>query len=215
MKNILLTILLSLTSFQLTRAQILDGRTNDITVFHNFIPATILLESGKTNRQREANIFLKNGALIYKSQGKVMQANMNVIKNVLFGKKLFVKIDDRLAEIVDSCGDNKLALIRQINIDGLNTEILNNSTITSIDITASEHIGITRTEVEPDQLAYPVDEIYYFIVNGKPILAHERDAKRAAGRKRQEAYERVISDRHFKWTQQESLMEVLKVLSEQ
>lgn len=214
MKNLFLLPLL-LMAFLNADAQIIDGRTNDITLFHDYIPATILLESGKTNRQREANIFLKNGALIYKSKGKVMQANMNVIKNVLFGKKLFIKIDGRLAEIVDSCGNNQLALIRQINIDGLNTEILNNSTITSIDVTGSEHLGITRTEVSPDQLAYPVDDIYYFIVNGNPILAHERDAKRAAGRKHQEAYERVISDRHFKWTQKESLMEVLKVLSAQ
>ena len=213
MKNLFLLPLL-LMVFLNVNAQIIDGRTNDITLFHDFTPATILLESGQINRQRETNIFLKNGALIYKSQGKVMQANMNVIKNVLVGKRLFMKIEGKLAEIVDSCGENKLALIRQINIDGLNTEILNNSTITSIDFTASEHIGITRTEANPDQLAYPVDDIYYFIVNGKPILAHERDAKRAVGRKNKEAYERVISERHFKWTQKESLMEVLKVLSE-
>lgn len=213
MKSILLLPIL-LMAFLNADAQIIEGRTNDITLFHDFTPATILLESGQINRQREANIFLKNSALIYKSKGKIMQANMNVIKNVSFGKRLFMKIEGKLAEIVDSCGENKLAIIRQINIDGLNTEILNNSTITSIDFTASEHLGITRTEAEPDQLAYPVDDIYYFIVNGKPILAHERDAKRAAGRKRMEAYERVISQRHFKWTQKESLMEVLKVFSE-
>lgn len=213
MRRFLLTILITATSFLCADAQIIDGRTNDITLFHAYQPALILLESGKANRQREANVFLKNGALIYKSQGKVMQANMDVVKAVLFGETRFIKVAGKLAEVVDSCGENALVLVRQINIDGLNMEILNNSTITSVDITGSEYIGITRTDVSPDQLAYPVDDIYYFMINGKPVLAHERDARRAAGRKRQEAYEKVINDRHFKWTQRESLMEVLKVLS--
>lgn len=212
MKHLLIT-LFSLLSLHIAEAQIIDGRTNDITLFHNYQPALILLESGKTNRQMEANIFLKNGALIYKNKGQVMQANMNVVKSVAFGKQIFTKVEGQLAEIVDSCGQNQLVLIRKINIEGLNNEILNNSTITSIDATGGDHLGITRTEVSPDQLAYPVDDIYYFIVDGKPILAHERDARHAAGRKRLEAYERVTRDRDFRWTNKDCLMEILKVLS--
>lgn len=207
------TLLLALTS-QAIRAQIVDGRTNDVTFFHDYQPATILLASGKLNRQAAANIFLKNGALIYKSQGKVMQANMDVVSRVMFGERQFMKVDNKLAEVVDSCGENLLVMVSLINMEGLNTEILNNSTITNIS-TGANHIGVTRVDASPESLNYPVDEIYYFVVNDKIVLAHERDARRAAGRKKLRAYETLTSPYSFRWTDRNCLMEILKLLSEE
>jgi len=200
-------------TFQEGRAQIVDGRTNDITVFHDYQPATVILSSGKLNRQREANIFLKNGAFIYKSAGKVMQANMDVVNRVVFGDRQFIKIDNKLAEVTDSCGENVLAVVRLINIDGLNMEILNNSTITNIS-TGANYLGVTRVEASPDQLNYPIDEIFYFVVKGKNILAHERDVRRAVGRKKLRDYEILTSPYSFRWTDKNCLLEILKLLSE-
>lgn len=211
MKKIICIICLIAMSVMSAMAQIEGGRSNSVTMFANYCPATITLSSGNLNHQKEANIFLKNGALIYKKGGTVMEANMDMVKSVKFGDRSFIKMNKELVEVIDSLGNNLLVLSRIINKEGLTHEILNNGSVTNINL--GDQIGVTRLDAAADQLQYPVDETYYFIIGKKYIPAHEREARVAAGRKRVDDYDNIVRSYDFSWKDKECLMKILEVLS--
>ena len=187
--------------------------SSDVTLFHEYQPAIVYLKSGGVNRQKEANIFLKNSAFIYKSKDVVMEANMDVVRMVKFGDRTFEKVGSRLAEVIDTCGTNKLLLVKLINVEGLNHEILNSSMISNIDL--GEIIGVTRLDADADQLTYPVDLLYYMVLDGKTALCHERELKSAVGKKRMEIFNSVTRAYGFSWTNPDDLRNLLRALSNQ
>lgn len=211
MKKIICMICLIAMSVMSAMAQIDGGRSKSVTMFPNYVPATITLTSGGLNHQKQANIFLKNGSLIYMKGSTVMEANMDVIKSVKFGDRNFIKMNKELVEVIDSIGPNLLVLSRIINQEDLKHEMLNSSTITNINI--GDQLGVTRLDANADQLVYPVDETYYFIIGKKHIAARDREARVAAGRKRVDAFDSIVRSYGFSWKDKEYLMKILEVLS--
>lgn len=193
-------------------AQSVFDRTDNVTLFPEYHEALIVLNNGTYNRQPLANIFLKRSTFVYKKGADVLEANMQVIKEVRFGDRKFVNIGTQLAEVIDSVGENLLVLVRVINQDGLTRELLNNSTITNLSITDSQ-MGVTRLDANPDVLRYPVDNNYYFIVKGEVILAQDRESKRTVGRKKWNDYDKVVKDPDFRWLNKDCLMRLLEVFS--
>lgn len=210
MKKIFCIICFAAMTALSAMAQIEGGRTNCVTLYQKYCPAVITLTSGNLNHQKEANIFLKNGALVYKKGSTVMEANMDVIKSVKFGDHQFIKMNKELVEVIDSIGPNLLVLSRIINKEGLEHEILNNSNITNINM--GDQLGITRLDANEDQLMYPVDETYYFIIGKKTIAVRDRETRVAAGRKKLEEYESVVKSYGFSWKDKECIMQLFKVL---
>lgn len=213
MKNILFTFIALMLS-TVAMAQMPEyERTNDITLFHEYQPATITLTSGNLNHQRQANIFLKGSTFIYRQGKNVMEANMSVIKSVKFGDRVFVNVGSRLAEVVYTYGNAQMLRVKTINAEDVKNEMLNSSTITDLSMT-SDQMGITRIMESEDQLLYPLTTEYYFYIYGKYVFCHERDMKRAAGKKHMETFERITKGYNFRWSSADCLQELLKALED-
>lgn len=193
-------------------AQDVFERTDRVTLFSDYHKAVITLNNGTYNMQPLSNIFLKNSTFVYKKGNDVLEANMQVIKEVRFGDRVFINMGTQLAEVLDSVGNNLLVLVRVINQEGLTHEYLNNSTITSLSA-LGDQLGVTRLDADPDLLRYPVDNYYYFIVKGKHILARDRESKNAIGRKKMSDYNKIVMAPGFKWTNRDCLMKILEVFS--
>lgn len=190
-------------------AQDIFDRSDVITVFKEYQPAVITLKSGNLNHQRQANVFLKNGGLLYKSGQNIMEANMDQVMSVKFGERQFIKHGSHLVEVVYSLPNgNKIVLERSINIDGFKREILNNSTITNIDM--GDLLGVTRVD-NGETFSFPVDNVYYFKLGDKFVTCGEREVKHAAGKKRMEAYEAVVNAYGFRWNNLDNLKSLLEI----
>ena len=209
MKKILL-ILSALTTMAIAAsAQIIAERSENVTLFPTYRPARILLTSGKVNFIRDCNIFMKNSTLIYKSNGKVMEANMNVVKTMEIDGRKFINLHNQLAELIDTVEQNKLVSVKTIDVETMQHEFMNTSDFTNIDV--GDMLSYSRTDGDT-QSGYPVLETYYFILNGKQILCQERNVKAAVGKKKQDVYDN-ITRQFFSWSDREDLMRLLTALT--
>lgn len=190
-------------------AQIPAGRSDITTMFPEFKQAYITLANGNTNRQKEANIFLKNSALVYKKDGKIMQAEMKLIKKVEIEGRTFVNCQNQLAEIVAEEEGKQLVQICLIDREAMHSEYLNESRITNIEM--NDLVSLTRLDPAEDAMKYPLANTYYFIINSKPVLAHERSVRRVVKKDNMQMYESLTYP-PFKWNDKESLISLLKVL---
>lgn len=213
MKNILFTFIALMLSIAAMAQMPEYERTNDITLFHEYQPATITLTSGNLNHQRQANIFLKGSTFIYRQGKNVMEANMSVIKSVKFGDREFVNVGSRLAEVVYTYGNAQVLRIKTINEEDVKNEMLNSSTITDLSMT-SDQMGITRIMESEDQLLYPITTTYYFYIYGKFVNCDAREVKRVAGKKRLNVFEGVTKGYDFRWSSLESLKQLLQTLED-
>lgn len=107
MKKLILLVLAGILIVTVS-AQEKAVTTKITTVYDEFKPAVITLKNGSVIRHKQANVFMKNGSLLYKHGKTNMQANMNQIKTVDFGDRHYCCIDTLLAYVVDSVAGNKL-----------------------------------------------------------------------------------------------------------
>ena len=181
-----------------------------VLMFKDYTPAVVELHNGKLNHQRQANIFLKNSSLVYKQGKDVMQARMDIIRHVIIGGKVFMTVNNRLAEIVDSCGANKLLRVKIIDMDALEHYRLNEGSVTNFEI--GDNVSVTR--LERDVTSYPVSSIYYFFLNGKVVECHERAVFKLMDKRKKVLCNRMMEDSYWSWGNKESLMQMLNLLSE-
>lgn len=206
----LITILvLAATAAQ---AQQLPTRSQRTTVYEQYKPAIITLESGKTLTHQRANVFLKNGALLYKSGGRNMEADMSTVRKAQFDDKTYVRIDSMLAYVVDTVGANKLYCATLIDIEAYKTMLLNNQQLTNLQITS--FVNVTAMDAAPEQVGYyPLIRHFYFEIDGKMIKAHERNLKRAAPKDKQRMIKTIMQQPGFSWDNPKSLLALLKAVS--
>ena len=115
MKKLLGTMLASLFSFALM-AQDFAGYSDRTTVYETFQPARVTLTTGSVNFQKEANVFLKNGKLLFKKGSTNMEADMRQIASVEFSDKSYICIDDMLATVIDTVGANRILCTTLIDL---------------------------------------------------------------------------------------------------
>ena len=209
-----LSLLFAGDAFAFTELETSEG----VLMFKDYIPAVVELHNGKFSHQRQANIFLKNSSLVYKQGGNVMQARMDIIRHVVIDGRVFCCVGNRLAEIVDSCGPNKLLRIKTIDLDALEHYRLNETSVTNFEI--GDNISVTR--LDGDASAYPLATTYYFLLAGKEgkeaeqkvVECHERQVTRILSKKQKVQYRILTGDGFWSWSNEEALMKMLKMLSE-
>lgn len=206
----MLTSVILMASFMLPlSAQQLADHFEGITLYKEYSKAIVTQENGKVGQVSKANIFLKNGSLLFYRGKDVIEADMMTIRSVKFGDTEFVKNGSKLVEVVHrQPNGNMLVLQRLINVENLKREMLNNSTISNIEM--GDLLGITRMD-NYETLQFPVDNNYYFCVNGKYVQCGEREVKHAAGKKRIEKYESITKSYDFRWNDAESLKTLLGI----
>lgn len=197
-------------------AQVPYGRTEVVTMFNDFCPATIQLAAGNVVKTGKANIFLKNSKLVYKDRNNVnMEANMATVKKVIFGNRTFINYENKLAEILDSCGHNMLLRVLLVDVEAMKNDIINNSTITDISGLGSNSnlLGVTRMNPEEDEVGYPLYATYYYVINDKTILCHEREVSRKISKSQREIYHIVTNRSAFSWGSEADLKNLLREMS--
>lgn len=211
MKKLILTVFVCLMTIGVSAQQ--DAQTsNRTTVYETFRPAFITLSSGKIIKQKLVNVSMKNGALLYKRGKTNMQANMQQVKAVDFDDRHYVRIDTLLACMVDSVAGNKLYCATLIDIDAYRTRINNERTITNLEIASQVNVT-TLDESYNDERMYPLVNYFFYEINGKTIKVHERNINNILTKEKRRLFKSVIYMPDFSWTDKESLMKLLKVIS--
>lgn len=192
-------------------AQALGDMMTRTTVYETFQPATILTTNGKVVHQRQANIFLKNSSLVYRLGINVMEASIDQIRSVKFPDRFYVRLDDELAWVIDTLGSNKLLCVSEIDIEAYKKQLLNERQITNLEL--GQFVNVTGTDLSTEEKQnYPLNNTFYFDIDGKIVKAHERNVKRLISDENQRIYKMLMRNGSFSWNDPASLMEVLKLI---
>lgn len=209
MRQVTLLILVLLQVCAYSGAQTV---TPAVTVYREFQPATVQLSTGKTLKVPLANIFLKNSSLLYKKGTQTMEAHMNTIDRVEFKDRTYYRLDTLLAYQVDTVGHDALYCAQRIDYAAWEQMIINNSSLTSLDL--GNMLSFSTTDlVDEHDLQIPIAHLFFFRLNGQIVPAHERNLKRALKDKgRRRLMESVLSDKSFSWTDGQSLLRLLRII---
>jgi len=185
--------------------------TTAMTVYREFQPATVYLADGRKLRLSLANIFLKNSSLLYKSGIETKEANLKTLNKVEFKDKTYFKIDTLLACQIDTVGQDALFRARKIDYEAWKHIIANNQVMTSLDL--GDMIGYSLAELTGEQdMQIPLMTLYYYRLNGKFVLVHERNLKRMLTKEKKRLMESVMAEEGFSWTDEQSLLRLLKMI---
>lgn len=187
-------------------------KTTMITIYKDFQPARITLTNGKVVAEKQANIFIKNGALLYKHGVTTMQANMKQIKDVDFADRSYVRIDSLLAYVVDTVKQNKLLCATLLDMDAYRSQMINDRQITDLNI--GDNVGVTTIEgmASDEDNQFPLVNHFYYEINGKIVSAHERDIRAIMPKDKRRAYKTIIQSPNFGWSNANSLLKILELL---
>lgn len=211
MKRVVCTLLCACL-FGAVAAQVMPARINRTTVYETFRPATIIMDNGRTLSQKEANIFLKNSSLVYKSFGNIMEADIDQIRSVRFSDRCYVKFNGSLACVIDTLGNDKLLCVTQIDIDAYKNQLLNERQITNLEL--REFVNVNATGLSDEEIRnYPLVNQYYFEIDNKIIKVQERTVKRYVPKENMRLYKSLLRSAGFSWDDPESLMSVLKLIN--
>lgn len=181
------------------------------TVYDGWQPAVVTLVSGKTVNQKQANIFLKNGSLVFKRGFTTMQANMKQIARVDFADQSYLKIDSLLAVEIDSVGDDKIYEATVIDLEAFHNMVVANTQVTNLEIT--DFVNVSTIELNANEdVRYPLVHHYYFRYRGEMVLVHERTLYRFVPKEKRRIYKTMITMPDFDWTKPESLKRLLKAI---
>ena len=183
------------------------------TMFHKNKMATVTLNDGRTLKVPDANVFLKNGALIYFQGNTVKEANMDIILGVEFDDKHFVNIENRLAYFVDSIKGNSLFCVEIIDMDAFERNLKNNVNYTFIDL-QSDHLDTFTNDLNTEEdYVFPVNREFFFRLDGKYVQADARELYRVLNKERYRLLKTITGVPDFDWLEPECLMRLLGLIS--
>lgn len=215
MKRLALVITIVLLATLKVTAQQHQPITSAITAYHDFRPATVYLTSGRKTSIPLANIFLKNGALLYMSGDNIMEADMSTLLRVEFEDRTYIRIDSMLCYQVDSVGNDALFCTKVIDIKAYKQSRANSANITNLDLTAltttSSSLSYNTIEAtDISELQFPIVNVYYYRLNDNFVRVHERHLKRALSKEKRRIMESVMNMPGFTWTNEKYLMMILE-----
>lgn len=190
--------------------------TPQLTAFPEFRPATVYLADGKKMVIPMANIFLKNSSLLYISGEVTKEANTRNLLRVDFKDRSYIRIDSVLAYEVDTVGSNALYCAKVLDLKAYQQMLRNNSNITNLDINSLTSMNMLQFSTIDLQdfkdIHFPVIPLYYYRLDGKFVLVHERHLKRALDKENRRRMESVMNLQGFSWTDEKFLLKILEVI---
>lgn len=192
-------------------AQKSAGFSATTTLYAKYQPAKITLTNGKVINQKQANVFLKNARLLFKRGMFDMEANMEQIEKVEFADRTFVKLDTMLVSVIDTVGDKQILCATTIDIEAYHQRAANDKVLTSLSL--GEQVSATTIDLAPsDELKYPLVNDYYFVVDGKVIVVHERTINRLLDRDERRMLKTFMMQPDFDWCDRGYLRKILQML---
>lgn len=208
MAKFLLATLCLTASLLSANAQTDAGFSAWTTLYKDYRPAKITMQDGRVVNQRQANVFLKNGRLLFKRGMFDMEANMSQIVSVEFADRFFVRVDTMLATIIDTVGANKILCTTKIDIEAYKSKAVNDRILTNLQI--GEQVSMTTVELTAeDEPKYPLVNDYYFEIGGKLVEVHERTITRMLDKERRRLLKSYILQPDFDWGNREYLRKIL------
>lgn len=190
-----------------------QDNTWNLTLFQEYKPAVVHMTDGRNVKARLSNIFLKNASLLFKRGDATMEANMEPIVSVDFDTLHYVKIDNMLALEVDSVGANKLYCAILIDLVSYKTMLRNNVNISSLSL--GDQISYSTIDLTPQEgVQLPLVRHYFYLYNGEIFRVHEREITRRLPKEKKRMFKTVIGLSDFSWNEDNSLMKLLKAISE-
>ena len=184
--------------------------TTSLTVYQSF-PATIHLVDGKQIKVGFANIFLKNSGLLYMSGQDTKEANLKTLSKVEFKDRTYYRIDSVLAYQVDTVNHQPLYCAQRIDVVAWRGLLINNRQLSNINL--GDMITYSATTLADQQdIHFPLINVYYLQIDGKYVLAHERNLKRVLDKEKRRLMASVMSEPGFSWTSEASLLKLLKYI---
>lgn len=207
MKQLVLFLLLVTGTVTMTA----QTTTTSLTVYQSFQPATIHLVDGKQIKVGFANIFLKNSGLLYMSGQDTKEANLKTLSKVEFKDRTYYRIDSVLAYQVDTVNHQPLYCAQRIDVVAWRGLLINNRQLSNINL--GDMITYSATTLADQQdIHFPLINVYYLQINGKYVLAHERNLKRVLDKEKRRLMASVMSEPGFSWTSEASLLKLLKYI---
>ena len=158
-----------------------------------------------------ANIFLKNSGLLYISGQETKEANLKMLTKVDFKDRTYYRIDSVLAYQVDTVNHQPLYCAQRIDVVAWRGMLVNNRQLTNIEL--GDMVTYSAAELTNQQdIHFPLINVYYLQINGKYVLAHERNLKRVLDKEKRRLMTAVMNEPGFSWTSEASLLKLLKYI---
>lgn len=208
MKHLLLSLLILLfsTSLHAQYAQV-EKRSQTPLLFSEFKDAKVLQPFGRFVKAK-ANIFLKDGSLVYidEKTGKVMRAYVKNIIGVVFEDSIrFMKVDSVMARVVAQKGDNFLLRNTHVNMPLYREETDGGKGMDYFDIADTSVFLNLDTQKRNDEGGIPLADTYYFNIRGTIIKANETQFKHFVSKDQMQAFKVLKENRFWSWRDEESL----------
>ena len=178
--------------------------------------AKVLQPFGRSVKAR-ANIFLKNSALLFVQDGQVMQANIDRVLGVEFDSIKYMKVSsEQMGRVVAQKGYNYLLRVTTIDMDKYSAEVTGGENLPYLDLSDMGmflEIDSDSQKWEEDY-GYPLQNKYYFSIQGKIIPANESNFKKYVKPEMKKAFKRLMNDHYWSWTDEASLMQLFVYLEE-
>lgn len=213
MKQYLLLLLLvcfSLTG--LAQQNQIVRRSTSVYAYKDFQDAKVLQPFGRYVTAK-ANIHLKDASLVYLEDGKVLRAYTKNILGVVFNDSIhYMKVDSAMARVIAQKGYNYLLCKTTVNMNRLRAEEADEN---QSDYLHRPDLGYY---IDPDEEArdedkgYPLQDTYYFSIQGLVIPANESSFKKFVAKDEMQAFKTLMANRFWSWKDQESLTMLMDFL---
>ena len=128
-------------------------------------------------------------------------------ENQLRQQKAYTTVDDALANKSDA---------KVLDLKAYKQLLRNNSNITNLDLNDLSSMNMFQFSTidvqDTKDIQFPVIPLYYYRLNDKFVLVHERHLKRALDKENRRRMESVMNLPGFSWTDEKSLLKILEII---
>ena len=163
----------------------------------------------------KANIFLKDGSLVYLDDktGKVMRAYVSNIIGVNFGDSVrYLKVDSVMARVVAEKNYNYLLCNTHVNMSLYREETDGTRGMDFFDMPDTGVFLNLDSQKRNDDNGIPLTDTYYFSIKGTVIKANESEFKKFVSKDQMQAFKVLKENRFWSWKDAESLKMLLDFL---
>lgn len=212
-KTILALLLSLLFAVPAVRAQqaTVQRRSPIPFVFSEFKDAKVLQPFGRSVKAK-ANILLKNGALCYTENNKIMQAYTKNILGVEFDSVKYLKVDSAMGRVVYTKGYNHLLCVTTVDMKKYNEETYGGENLPYFQIDELNVFLELDRDVRDSDLGLPLQDKYYFSIMGEVIPANETSFKKHVRPEMKEAFNNLMHDKFWSWKDEKSLIQLFNYL---
>ncbi len=159
----------------------------------------------------DANILLKKSTLCYLENDTVMEANVANILGVDFNDTLrYRKVDGgAMGRVIAEKNWRTLVVVTTIDMDRYRAETVGGDNLPFFEISELNVFLEIDGDSREDSKGYPLEQRYYFIIDGVPVRATEKNIKPRVKPEMKDAFKRLMNDKYWSWNDANSLISIL------